>query len=112
MRIRSRVSTTGTWFGGSGSRCIGNDFKNCHPERSIRMIIPEMGMTSFRTDEPHLRLPDFAVRVALEANPMPQFQIQQAPNAVVIVAMFCAMLVKQALDGFATEVASVKAAGF
>ena len=53
---------------------------------------------------------DLVVRFALEADAVPELEIEQAPDAVVVVAMLGTMFVKEFLDGFPAEVAAIQGA--
>src|SRR5208282_683085 len=60
----------------------------------------------------HGRVADLGVRFAFETNAMPQFKIEQSPDAIVVVTVLRAMLVEQLLDRFAPEVSAIQAARF
>src|SRR5258708_17354180 len=62
-----------------------------------------------RRGQRHSFLPRESFRLTLQANAVPQFQIQQPPDAIVVVAILCAMLGKKALDRFAPEVPTLQA---
>src|ERR1035441_10825131 len=53
-----------------------------------------------------------AVRLAFQAHPVPQLQIQQTPDAIIIVAMFRAMLSKQLFNRVAPEISTLQTARF
>src|ERR1700691_2680995 len=52
------------------------------------------------------------MRFAFEANAMPQLKVEQPPDAVIVVAMPCPVLVEQFLDGFAAKISAIEAARF
>src|SRR6266853_4580401 len=60
----------------------------------------------------HRGVATLVVRFALETNAMPQFEIEQSPDEVVIIAMLRAMFIEQLLDRFAAEVSAIQAARF
>src|SRR6202158_724469 len=60
----------------------------------------------------HRRLANFVVRFAFETDTMPQLKIEKPPDAIVVVAMLCAMFVEQVLYRFAPEIAAIQAAWF
>src|SRR5271163_2471310 len=52
------------------------------------------------------------MRFAFKTNAVPQFEIEQPPDAVVIVAMLRAVLVEELLDRLAPEISTVEAPRF
>src|SRR5258708_37210369 len=62
-----------------------------------------------RRGQRHSFLPRESFRLTLQANAVPQFQLQQPPDAIVVVAILCAMLGKKTLDRFAPEVPTLQA---
>src|SRR5437667_3204303 len=65
-----------------------------------------------RRNQSHLWLSKFVVRFALQTNSVPQFQIQQTPDPVVVVTVLCAMFGEQTLNRFAAEVSAIETARF
>src|SRR4051812_43780985 len=48
------------------------------------------------------------MRFPFETDPVPQLEVQQSPDAVVVVAMFTAMFAEKTLNCFAPKVATIE----
>src|SRR5262249_10778938 len=69
-----------------------------------------VGLT--RLDRADFRSAYFLVRLAFETHAVPEFEVQQAPDAVVVIAMAGAVLVEEALNCLAAEVSAIETARF
>src|SRR5262249_48840320 len=54
----------------------------------------------------------FRMGLAFQTYAVPQFQVQQPPDTVIVVAMFRPVLVEQAFDRFPPEISAAQAAWF
>jgi len=46
------------------------------------------------------------MRIAFEADPMPQFQVEQSPDSIIVVAIVVSVLIEEAFNGAPIEVTS------
>src|SRR5712671_4171941 len=110
---RRPLANAEEWLLTKGTKCCERDKGTSQAETAHKLtrIAPEMlGSPLPRRRHLHRRLADFVVRFAFETNAMPQFEIEQPPDAIVVVAMLRTMFVEQLLDCFAPEVSAIQGA--
>ena len=87
-----------------------------HSSRKPESKTAEVVRPLSRSGSEHAIDAQFALRrhrgFALQADPVPEFKIQQSPDAIVVVPPAAAMLVEKLLDRLAAEVSSIEAAWF
>jgi hypothetical protein len=65
-------------------------------------VIAEISMFSAR-DAMRLRRAELSIDLAIEENPLPEFEIQQPPDAIAMIAPLRSMLGEDSPDGILSE---------
>ena len=84
--------------------------------RLLGNIMPEIQrfwkLVLLATGSGSSRLTHLAVCFALQTHAMPQFQVQQAPDAIVVVAMLGPMFVEEPVNGLAPKISTLQTPRF